>query len=274
MSSARTATNAEGPSVRVARTLSTGASLGWLGAGWRDFTLQPGLSLAYGVAVFLASLAMLALIFLGGWGNVLFPALAAFMIAGPVVAVGLYEKSRLIEKGERPTLGDMVLVGFRRGQQIFFIGAILTLLVVLWMRAAMIIYALFFGWRPMPHDFWELIEVLVLTPIGWAMLVAGSAVGALFAALAFAVSVFSIPMLLDRDVDAFTAMGTSTRLAWRNLPAMLVWGAIVLGAFILSLATGLLALVILFPLIGHASWHAYGAVREPALALSGGSGSL
>ena len=94
-------------------------------------------------------------------------------------------------------------------------------------------------------------------PIGWAMLVVGSAVGGLFAAFSFAISVFSIPMLLDERVDAFTAMGTSMALVWNNLPVMLTWGAIVLGLFLLSLATGLLGLIVVFPVLGHATWHAY-----------------
>ena len=68
-------------------------------------------------------------------------------------------------------------------------------------------------------------------------------------------------MLLDERIDALTAMGTSMALVWNNLPAMLVWGAIVLALFLLSLATGLLGLIIVFPLLGHATWHAYRAVR-------------
>lgn len=252
--------------VAIERTqrLAPDAALGWLRAGWRDLVTQPALSLLYGVAVFLASLAALALIILGGWGNVLFPAVAAFLIVGPVAAVGLYEKSRRLEANESIALRDILFVGFRPGQQIFFVGAILALLAVLWMRAAKITYALFFGWRPVPDSFWEVLEVLFLTPMGLAMLVAGSAIGALFAAFAFAISAFSIPMLLDRDIDAFTAMGTSMRLALRNVLPMTVWGAIVLAAFLISLATGLVGLVIAFPLIGHATWHGYRAVRDSA----------
>ena len=79
------------------------------------------------------------------------------------------------------------------------------------------------------------------------MLVVGSAVGGLFAAFSFAISAFSIPMLLDERVDALTAMGTSMALVWNNLPVMLTWGAIVLALFLLSLATGLLGLIIVFP---------------------------
>jgi uncharacterized membrane protein len=103
--------------------------------------------------------------------------------------------------------------------------------------------------------------MLFTTPTGWAMLLVGGAVGALFAAFSFAISVFAIPMLLNERVDALTAMGTSTALVWNNLPVMLTWGAIVLGLFLLSLATGLVGLIVAFPILGHGTWHAYRAMR-------------
>ncbi len=96
---------------------------------------------------------------------------------------------------------------------------------------------------------------------GWAMLLAGIIVGGLFAAFSFAISAFSVPMLLDEKSDAFTAMGTSMALVWNNLPVMLAWGAIVVALFLLSAVTGLLALIVVFPLLGHATWQAYKAVR-------------
>ncbi len=100
------------------------------------------------------------------------------------------------------------------------------------------------------------------TPMGWALLVVGTTVGALFAAFAFAISVFGVPMVVDRDVDAFTAMGTSISLAWNNLPVMLAWGFIVMVLTAVSLLTGMLGFVITFPLLGHATWHAYQAIKD------------
>ena len=106
--------------------------------------------------------------------------------------------------------------------------------------------------------------ILFTTPTGWALLIVGTAVGALFAAFSFAISVFSVPMLLEKRIDALTAMGTSMALVWNNLPVMLTWGAIVLALFVLSLATGLLGLIVVFPLLGHGTWHAYRAIRPRA----------
>jgi uncharacterized membrane protein len=123
-----------------------------------------------------------------------------------------------------------------------------------------ITYVLFFGLLPFP-GLQHIAAVLFSTPTGWALLSVDTAVGALFAALSFAISAFSIPMLLEERTDALTAMATSIALVWNNLPVMLAWGAIVLGLFLVSLAAGLLGLIVVFPLLGHGTWHAYHAIR-------------
>ena len=100
--------------------------------------------------------------------------------------------------------------------------------------------------------------------IGWAMLAVGTAVGGLFAAFSFAISAFSIPMFLDKKIDAFTAMGSSMALVWNNLRVLLIWAVIVLALFLVSLVTCTVGLIVIYPLLGHATWHAYRAVeREP-----------
>ena len=129
-----------------------------------------------------------------------------------------------------------------------------------WMRAAVLIYALFFGLRPFP-GLDGVVAMLLTTPQGWGMLAVGTAVGGLFAAFSFAVSTFAVPMLLDQRTDAFTAMGTSISMVWNNMPVMLAWGAIVLVLFLVGVATGLLGLIVVFPLLGHATWHSYRAIQ-------------
>jgi len=232
----------------------------WLSAGWRDLLVQPTASLIYGFIVFLVSAGIVLGLFTFGWDYILFPAFAGFMVVGPILAVGLYEKSRRIAADEPVGLGRMIVVHPASGGQILFTGVLLCLLMLLWMRAAVIIYALFFGLRPFP-GLEHIAAMLFTTPVGWAMLIVGTAVGGLFAAFSLAISAFSIPMLLEERVDALTAMGTSTALVWNNLPVMLTWGAIVLALFLFSLATGLLGLIVIFPMLGHGTWHAYRAIR-------------
>ena len=256
-----TSTIAETRDARWQRHLSHSVGFEWLRAGWRDIVLQPGLSLAYGAAVFLVSVAIIGLLVAYRGEYALFPALAGFLIVAPLLAVGLYEKSRAHERGERSTLRKMILVRPMGGPQLYFTGVLLCLLMVLWIRAAVLIYALFFGVRPFP-GLEALVPFLFSDPVGWAILLVGTLVGGLFAAFAFAISVFSLPMLLDKRVDALTAMGTSMALVWNNLGPMIVWGMIVLALFLFCAATGLLGLILIFPWLGHATWHAYRTVSR------------
>jgi uncharacterized membrane protein len=248
---------------RWARHLPAREAVTWLKLGWRDFLVQPAASIAYGLLVFAASFIIVGALFMFGADYILFPALAGFMVVGPIVAVGLYEKSRRIAAGEPVSLSRMIFVRSRSQRQILFTGVLLCVLMLLWMRAAVIIYALFFGLRPFP-GLDRIIPMLFATPVGWAMLFVGSCVGALFAAFSFAISALSIPMLMERRLDALTAMGTSMAVVGKNLPVMLTWGVIVLGLFLLSLATGLLGLIVVFPVLGHGTWHAYRTMAPAA----------
>jgi len=246
---------------KLARNLPARTAFAWLRAGWQDTIAPPHFSLVYGFAVFLISFAIVWTLFTFRLDYILFPALAGFMVVGPVIATGLYEKSRLLARQEPMPLRALLLVRAKSGGQIFLIGVILTMLALLWMRAAVIIYALFFGLRPFP-GLDHIAAMLFLTPLGWAMLLVGTLVGGLFAAFAFSISVFAVPMLLDERVDALTAMGTSMAMVWNNLPIMLAWGAIVLAMVVATIATGLAGFVLTFPLLGHATWHAYRTIRR------------
>ena len=85
----------------------------------------------------------------------------------------------------------------------------------------------------------------------------GSAVGAVFAVVAFCISAFSLPMIMDRRTDLITAIVTSVNAVLRNRKVMLAWAAIILTGILLSVVTGLLGLVVVLPVLGHATWHAY-----------------
>lgn len=234
----------------------------WLAAGWQDFWNGPSSSLAYGVGVFLLSFAFVWILVGFGRDYILFPALAGFLIVAPFLAIGLYEKSRAIGEGRSITLGSMVRVRPRAGAQVFFTGLLLSLLMLLWTRAAVLLWSLFFGVTAFP-GLGHVVGILLGTASGWAMLVIGTAIGGLFAAFAFSVSVFAVPMLLDRRIDALTAMATSMKLVWNNLPTMIGWGAMVLVLFAVCVATGLVGMILIFPLLGHATWHAYKAMARP-----------
>lgn len=246
---------------RMGRGLSPAEAFVWFRAGWSDFLDRPGTSLIYGLAMFCVSVAVVGGILILRLDYVLFPALAGFLVVGPVFAIGLYEKSRRIARGERVTLVDMIFVKPESGGQLLFAGAILSIFMLLWLRAAVLLYALFFGLQPFP-GLDHIIPILLSTPQGWLLLATGSLVGGLFAAFSFAIGVFSIPMLLNEPVDAFTAMGTSLSMVWANLPVMLSWACIVMVLTGLSIATGLIGFIVTFPMLGHATWHAYAAIKQ------------
>lgn len=239
-----------------ARHLPARAALDWLAAGWRDLARAPGSSLAYGAAVVALSWAVLWALATWGLLYLALPALSGFLIVGPFLAVGLYQISRGLAQGEPPTTLRLPpgAVG-----QIAMAGLLLGLLVLFWLRAADLLYALFFGLQPFPGAT-EAFQNALTTPRGWALIATGLLVGGLFAAFAFAVSVFSFPMLVSTRRDALTAMGRSFALTAQNLRPMLAWGAIVTAGIALSILTGLAALLLVFPLLGHGTWHAWRAI--------------
>ncbi len=243
------------------RQLQSDQAYDWLRAGWQDFIGEEmGASVIYGVFVFFISSLLIGGLFWIGADYAFFPALGAFLVVGPALAMGLYEKSRRLMNGEPVGLDNMIFVRTKSPYQVLYVGLILLLLCLLWMRAAVLVYALFFGFHQFPA-FTALLGSLFLTPSGWGLLIVGSLFGALFAALGFAISALSVPMLLNERTDAFTAMGASMTLIWNNLPVMLTWGGIVLVLFIVCLLSGLLGLIVVFPVLGHATWHAYVAIR-------------
>jgi len=234
-------------------------ALDWLAAGWGDLRAAPGPDLAYGFLVFLLSVGVIA----GLWRLQLLylalPAVSGFLIVGPFLAIGLYEQSRRRAAHESVGLAAMLAARPASGAQLAYAGLLLGLLVLFWLRAADLLYALFFGLSPFPGAA-EAFANLLRTPQGWALVMVGSGVGAVFAAFAFAISLFAIPMMLERRVDALTAMGRSFAMTAQNLPASLAWGAIVAAGLALCLATGLLALIVVFPVLGHATWHVWRAI--------------
>ena len=155
----------------------------------------------------------------------------------------------------------MIFVRAKSTTQILFSGVLLCMLLLFWMRAAVILYALFFGLRPFV-GIEQTLPIIFATPEGWALFIVGSAVGGLFAAFAFAISVVSIPMLYDQRTDVFTAMALSMNTVWHNLGVMLPWGAIIVLLGVLNLVSGLLTMIVVFPLVGHATWHAYRQVCD------------
>lgn len=249
------------PPSPLARHMPASSAIDWLRAGWNDLRTAPGPSLAYGVFLVLVSYAVLWALWAAGLLYLALPAVSGFLIVGPFLALGLYEKSRRQSTGDSVTLAQMVLVRPASGAQLAYAGLMLCLLVLFWLRAADLLYALFFGLSPFPAAGDALVNVAT-TARGWALIVVGSLVGGLFAAFAFALSLFSVPMLMAERRDALTAMGLSFAMTTQNLRPCLAWGLIVAIGMALSVATGLLALAVVFPVLGHGTWHAWRTIGK------------
>ncbi|SMC83138.1 DUF2189 domain-containing protein [Primorskyibacter flagellatus] len=247
------------PASPYARNLPESSAMDWLAKGWRDLRMAPVSSLAYGLILTLISYAVLWALYASQLLYLALPAIAGFLIVGPFLAIGLYEKSRRQTQGERADFSTMVVFRPASGGQLAYAGLMLGLLILFWLRAADLLYALFFGLKPFPGAADALANAFT-TFRGWALIVTGSFVGALFAGFAFAISVFSIPMLVSRRTDALTAIGQSFVMTLQNLRPMLGWGLIVALGLALSLVTGLIGLIVVFPVLGHGTWHAYQAI--------------
>ncbi|MEZ5812801.1 MAG: DUF2189 domain-containing protein [Rhizobiaceae bacterium] len=248
--------NPERPASPHARNLPASAAFGWLRGGWRDLWAAPWSSLAYGLFLTLASYAVLWALEASQLLYLALPAVSGFLIVGPFLAIGLYEKSRRQSAGKHVALADMLAFRPASGAQLAYAGLLLGLLILFWLRAADLLYALFFGLTPFPGAADALINAFT-TPRGWALIATGTLVGGLFAAFAFAISVFSVPMLVSRRTDALTAMGLSFAMTVQNLRPMLAWGMLVAAGLALSLLTGFAGLIVIFPILGHGTWHAY-----------------
>lgn len=228
----------------------------WLAAGWRDLWTRPGISFAYGALAIAGGLIMTLGLVLANLLSLL-PVLAGgFLLVGPLLAIGLYEKSRLLERGDRPTLRATVVAALGSMMRLGLLPVLLLLLYLVWMQIAFMLLALFLGTQGLPPAR-EFMPTLLFTPNGLGLLIVGTAVGAVLAALGFAATAISIPLLMDRRIDAFTAIGKSFEAVLTSPKPMALWAALIAGFMGLGMATMGLGLIVAFPLLGHATWHAY-----------------
>lgn len=227
--------------------------LRWLALGLRDFRRAPAIGLFYGAVFMVMGWALLKVYEQAPAYTLALS--AGFLLMGPFLCLGLYRVSQRLEAGQKPDFGDSLLAWDTRTAQLGIFGFVLLVLEMLWGRATLVIFAVSFDGMP---DFRGSLLAL-MDPQNLGFIVAWLAVGAVFAGLIFAVSVVSMPMILDRPTDAITAGLTSLRLVLTQTGVMLWWAALIALITTLSLVPWFLGLLLTGPVIGHASWHAYRA---------------
>lgn len=224
----------------------------WLGRGWEDLRRTPRASLAYGLLV-----SVLGAVILGFWRHPYFIAagVSGFLLVGPLFAAGLCELSRRRAAGEPADFDTSLSVLARHRKALIRFSAELLAIAAIWFAASTLMLHLALG------SAGPSVEATqwggVLEQMTGAQMISYAVVGVLLGCVVFARSVVAVPLIIDRNVDSPTAVRTSIRVTLSDLPAMILWAALIVILVGLGFATFLVGMVAIFPLLGHATWHAY-----------------
>ncbi len=234
-----------------------------LRAGWSDFAVMPQYGLFFGGFYVLVGLVAGYYAFVGEELTWLIPATAGFPLIAPFVAVGLYEASRRREAGEAPGWRDVLSALKGHGDdQILSMGVIVFVAFGFWMIVAHAIFAIFMAESGVSaHGGWSMVEAL-MTPAGLSMLMIGTIIGAIMAYAFYAMTVISLPMLVERKVDFLTAIISSLKTLKHNGLVMFVWAAIIAMVLFVAMLPAFLGLFVALPVLGHATWHLYRRVTR------------
>lgn len=241
----KNASTNELPFVAPCNKLDMQAPIRWLKLGWSDIKTAPKQSLTYGLILVALSYCVSSMVWIFGGIGLLTSILSGFVFLGPVLAIGLYSISCQIQAGMKPQLGYCLREGKRHLSNELVFAVILTVVFLVWARAASMIHIFF----PSESNA-ALSEFVVFMSVG-------TVVGAIFSAVIFCFSAFSLPMIMDRKVDVITAIITSINAVLRNRRVLFFWACIIVIIVAIGFITAFIGFIVLMPLVGHATWHAY-----------------
>jgi len=232
-------------------TVEPGRVLVWLKRAAADLRASGGISLLHGLIVVLLSYLVLATTLLR-WELVIIAA-SFFVFVGPFLATGLYAVSRALQNGQKPAFSDVTTAWREASHCLFRFGFLLVFIGGWWVGLSLFLFYFFVDVSIAdPVDFLRYVltqqdELFAL----WVVL------GGLYAAVTFAITVVTMPLLVDRDVNSWVAVQTSIRAVSENPVTMVGWAMVIMVLTGLSFVTGMLGFLVLYPLMGHASWHVY-----------------
>lgn len=225
-------------------------------AGWRDFRRAPAFGLFFSAFYVLGGLVLALVAFAAGRDWWLIPFVLGFPLIAPFAAIGLYEVSRRIEMEEPLDWPSVLRVVFaQKDRQVPSMAMVVLLLFMFWVFVAHTVFALFMGVSSLTNITSS--AALIFEGRGLVMLLVGTVIGAGFAAVLFSFTVVGLPILLEREVDFITAIITSVQAVTANPLVLLVWAAMIAGLLFLAIIPYFLGLLVVLPVLGHASWHMY-----------------
>jgi len=227
----------------------------WIRGAVADMSSAPGVSIGYGAAFTVIGLAITIGLWIVGQGGLAPVFVGGFALVAPVFAIGIYRISQMRDAGETPRLFDFWTISPGRLTQLALLSVLLLVFFLAWARLAQFLFAMFAHGSDFRLD--AVLPFLFTDPAGVALLVTGTAIGAVLALAAFTVSALSFPMLVDQDVDAVTAVAASIKAVRAQPLVMFTWAWLIAFFIALGAAFFLVGLAVTFPLIAHASWRAY-----------------
>lgn len=231
--------------IAPARKLEFSAPLRWLRLGWQDYRAALRLSIEYGLFFAVGGLIITLLLLINSNEMTILSLGVLFILLGPLFAFGLYDISRQLQKGESPTLKHSINQIRNSAANQWVFAVVIIVIALIWMRAASMIYIFY------PEDPEPALEELV------TFFAIGTSAGAFFSALVFGISAFSLPMMVDRNVDAISAGLTSLNAVMQNKWVAAFWALLILLLVAIGFATLYLGLMVVLPVIGYATWHGY-----------------
>ncbi|MFT4794163.1 MAG: putative membrane protein [Paracoccaceae bacterium] len=252
------------PPMPTVRTISYHDLRDVLRLGWADFRRAPAFGLFFG-GVFAVG-GMILWLLLSRWNMpwLMLPLGLGFPLLGPFVAAGLYQVSRQLARGEKLRWGHILgVMVAQRKRELGWMAFVTLFIFWIWVYQVRLLLAIIMG-RLSFSSLPQFMDLVFSTTEGWTFLVVGTCVGALLSLVLFASTVASVPLLLDRDRDFITALITSWQVVLRNPGPMLAWGVLVTALVMIGIGTFFVGLIVVLPVLGHATWHLYRRTVVPA----------